>query len=139
MLTSIKKKTTSFLAKVLIVIIILPFLFWGMGDVFRGGNQNVLATIDSEKISAQGFVEYLNRLNLNDQQIYEATQSMIEHIQHNLNITNITNNDDFVEFNIEFYILESNLEDEHNYFKSCSDINKSARTLRILVIIRCIC
>ena len=68
MLTSIKKKTTSFLAKVLIVIIILPFLFWGMGDVFRGGNQNVLATIDSEKISAQGFAEYLNRLNLNDQQ-----------------------------------------------------------------------
>ncbi len=39
-----------------------------MGDVFRGGNQNVLATIDSEKISAQSFVEYVNRLNLNDQQ-----------------------------------------------------------------------
>ncbi|MDC0418009.1 SurA N-terminal domain-containing protein [Pelagibacteraceae bacterium] len=68
MFTSIKKITTSFLAKVLIGIIILPFLFWGMGDVFRGGNQNVLATIDSEKISAQSFVEYVNRLNLNDQQ-----------------------------------------------------------------------
>ena len=63
-------------------------------------------------------------INLNDQQIYELTQSMIEHIQHNLNITNIINNDDFVEFNIEFHILESNSEDEHNYFKSCSDINK---------------
>jgi len=68
MLTSIRKITTSFLAKVLIVIIILPFLFWGMGDVFRGGNQNILATIDSEKISAQNFVEYTNRLNLNKQQ-----------------------------------------------------------------------
>tara|TARA_B100000780_G_scaffold233870_1_gene174121 strand:- start:256 stop:1713 length:1458 start_codon:yes stop_codon:yes gene_type:complete len=68
MFTSIRKITTSFLAKVLIGIIILPFLFWGMGDVFRGGNQNVLATIDSEKISAQNFVEYVNRLNLNDQQ-----------------------------------------------------------------------
>jgi len=68
MLTSIKKITTSFLAKVLIVIIILPFLFWGMGDVFRGGNQNILATIDSEKISVQNFVEYTNRLNLNKQQ-----------------------------------------------------------------------
>tara|TARA_B100000767_G_scaffold252009_1_gene255472 strand:- start:1535 stop:2989 length:1455 start_codon:yes stop_codon:yes gene_type:complete len=68
MFTSIRKITTSFLAKVLIGIIILPFLFWGMGDVFRGGNQNVLATIDSEKISAQSFVEYVNRLNLNDQQ-----------------------------------------------------------------------
>ena len=59
---------TSFLAKVLIGIIILPFVFWGMGDVFRTGNQNVLATIDSEKISAQGFVEYVNRLNLDEKQ-----------------------------------------------------------------------
>ena len=68
MLTSIKKKTTSFLAKILIAIIILPFLFWGMGDVFRGGNQNILATIDSEKISAQIFMQYLNRLNLTEKQ-----------------------------------------------------------------------
>jgi len=68
MLTSIKKITTSILAKVLIVIIILPFLFWGMGDVFRGGNQNILATVESEKISAQSFVEYVNRLNLNEKQ-----------------------------------------------------------------------
>ena len=68
MLTSIKKITTSFLAKVLIGIIILPFLFWGMGDVFRGGNQNILATIDSEKISAQSFTQYVNRLALSEQQ-----------------------------------------------------------------------
>ena len=68
MLTSIRKKTTSFLAKVLIGIIILPFVFWGMGDVFRTGNQNVVVTIDSEKVTAQSFVEYLNRLNLNEKQ-----------------------------------------------------------------------
>ena len=68
MLTSIRKITTSFLAKILIVIIILPFLFWGMGDVFRGGNQNILATVDSEKISAQNFMQYVNRLNLSKQQ-----------------------------------------------------------------------
>ena len=68
MLTSIRKITKSFLAKVLVFIIILPFLFWGMGDVFRGGNQNILATIDSEKISAQNFVGYVNRLNLNEEQ-----------------------------------------------------------------------
>ncbi len=68
MLTTIKKITKSFLAKVLISIIILPFLFWGMGDVFRGGNQNILATIDSEKISVQRFVEYVNRLNLSEEQ-----------------------------------------------------------------------
>ena len=68
MLTSIRKVTLSFLAKVLIAIIILPFVFWGMGDVFRTGNQNILVTIGSEKFSVQSFVEYVNRLNLNEQQ-----------------------------------------------------------------------
>ena len=68
MLTSIRKLTTSFLAKILIGIIILPFLFWGMGDVFRTGSQNILVTIDSEKVTAQSFVQYVNRLNLNEQQ-----------------------------------------------------------------------
>ena len=47
----------------------MPFVFWGMGDVFRGGNQNVIATIDSKKVSTQEFMNYLNRLNLNEEQI----------------------------------------------------------------------
>ena len=59
MATSIGKLSKSFLLKLLVGIIILPFVFWGMGDVFRGGNQNVIASIDSEKISTQEFVEYL--------------------------------------------------------------------------------
>ena len=77
MLTSIRKITTSFLAKILIVIIILPFLFWGMGDAFRGGNQNILATIDSEKIDAQNFVNYVNRLNLNEKQKKNLSKSSL--------------------------------------------------------------
>ena len=40
-----------------------------MGDVFRGGNQNVIATIDSKKVSTQEFVNYLNQLNLNEKEI----------------------------------------------------------------------
>ena len=69
MLTSIGKFSKSFFIKLLVGIIILPFVFWGMGDVFRGGNQNVVASIDSEKISTREFVEYLRRLNLNEDQI----------------------------------------------------------------------
>jgi peptidyl-prolyl cis-trans isomerase D len=40
-----------------------------MGDVFRGGNQNVVATIESEKVSTQEFVSHIRQLNLNDEQI----------------------------------------------------------------------
>ncbi len=69
MATSIGKLSKSFFIKLLVGIIILPFVFWGMGDVFRGGNQNVIATIDSKKVSTQEFVTYLNRLNLNENQI----------------------------------------------------------------------
>ncbi len=69
MLTSIGKFSKSFFVKLLVGIIILPFVFWGMGDVFRGGNQNVIATIDSEKISTQEFVDYIRRLNLNEEQL----------------------------------------------------------------------
>ena len=75
MLTSIKKVTSSFLAKTLIVIIILPFIFWGMGDVFRTGNQNVLVTIDSDKISVQNFVNYLGQLNLTEKQRKELNKT----------------------------------------------------------------
>ena len=40
-----------------------------MGDVFRGGSQNVIASIDSEKVSTQEFMNYLRRLNLQEEQI----------------------------------------------------------------------
>ena len=69
MITSIGKFSKSFFVKLLVGIIILPFVFWGMGDVFRGGNQNVIASIDSKKVSTQEFVDYLQRLNLNEEQI----------------------------------------------------------------------
>ena len=69
MATSIGKLSKSFLIKILVGIIILPFLFWGMGDVFRGGSQNVIASIDSEKVSTQEFMNYLRRLNLQEEQI----------------------------------------------------------------------
>ena len=64
MVTSIVKSSKSIVVKILVGIIILPFLFWGMGDIFRGGYQNVLLTIDKEKISTQEFMRHFNRLNL---------------------------------------------------------------------------
>ncbi len=81
MLTSIGKFSKSFILKLFVGIIILPFVFWGMGDVFRGGNQNVIASIDSEKISTKEFVDYLRRLNLNEKQIKDLPKTdLIEKI-----------------------------------------------------------
>ena len=81
MLNSIKKYSKTFFFKVLVGIIILPFLFWGMGDVFSGGNQNVIATIDSKKVNTQEFVNYVNRLNLNEEQVKNLSKTdLIEQI-----------------------------------------------------------
>ena len=81
MATSIGKLSKSFFVKILVGIIILPFVFWGMGDVFRGGNQNIIASIDSKKINAQEFVNYVKRLNLNEEQIKSIRNSnLIERI-----------------------------------------------------------
>ena len=81
MATSIGKLSKSFFLKLLVGIIILPFVFWGMGDVFRGGNQNVVATVGSNKISTQEFVNYINRLNLNDEQIKSLSKTdLVEQI-----------------------------------------------------------
>ena len=81
MATSIGKLSKSFFLKLLVGIIILPFVFWGMGDVFRGGNQNVIATVDSNKISTQEFVNYINRLNLKEEQIKNLSKTdLVEQI-----------------------------------------------------------
>ena len=81
MLSSIGKFSKSFFVKLLVGIIILPFVFWGMGDVFRGGNQNVVATVNSSKISTQEFINYINRLNLKEDQIKSLSKSdLVEQI-----------------------------------------------------------
>ena len=70
-----------FLLKLLVGIIILPFVLWGMGDVFRGGSQNVIATIDSKKVSTQEFINYVNRLNLKEEQLKNLSKTdLIEQI-----------------------------------------------------------
>ena len=81
MLTSIGKYTKSFFVKILVGIIILPFVFWGMGDIFRGGNQNIIVTIDSEKIGSQEFVNYLQRINLSEEERKDiAKTNLLERI-----------------------------------------------------------
>ena len=65
MLNKLRGFTNTKLAGVLIAIIIIPFVFWGMGSVFSGGNTNNIAKINNETISTKEFIDYVNRSNLN--------------------------------------------------------------------------
>ena len=59
MLNKIRNFSKTILAKVLLVIIIIPFVFWGMGGVFNSGNTNNIAKINNHNISTQNFVNYI--------------------------------------------------------------------------------
>jgi len=64
-------------ATILVAIIIVPFVFWGMGSVFRGGNINSVAKINSFNISTKDFVNHINKLNLNSEIIKENIDNNI--------------------------------------------------------------
>ena len=59
MLSSIRKFSKSIYAKILLSIVIIPFVFWGMGSTFTGGSQNVVVKIDKEKFSTEDFVNFI--------------------------------------------------------------------------------
>jgi len=81
MLNSFRNFAKSFWAKILLVIIIIPFVFWGMGGVFRGGSQNTVAKINNYNISTKNFMEYINSLNINPEIIREnINNSIIEQL-----------------------------------------------------------
>ena len=82
MLSSIRKFSTSIYAKILLGIVIIPFVFWGMGTSFSGGNKNVVVVIDEEKFSTQEFATFVNSYRnsnekINSQKIDELLSSFI--------------------------------------------------------------
>ena len=69
MLSKLRDFSKSKLAGVLITIIIIPFVFWGMGSVFSGGNKNNVVKINNKKISTQEFIEHINTSNIDPDQL----------------------------------------------------------------------
>ena len=64
MIGKLRGFSNSKLAGVLVGIIIIPFVFWGMGSVFSGGNTNNVAKINNEAISSKDFVNFINESRL---------------------------------------------------------------------------
>ena len=64
MLGSFRKFSGSIYAKILLGIIIIPFIFWGMGSSITGGSKNVVVVIDKEKYSIQHFSHFIKKTAL---------------------------------------------------------------------------
>ena len=81
MLNSIRNFSKTIWAKIILIILIIPFIFWGMGDVFRKGGSNTVAKINKLNISTQNFIDHANSLKLSSEVIREnIDNSIIENI-----------------------------------------------------------
>ena len=69
MLNKLRSFSRSRYAPVLVAIIIIPFVFWGMGGVFSDGNTNNIAKINKFNVSTKDFINYVNSLNLDPNDI----------------------------------------------------------------------
>ena len=58
-------------AGILVFIMIIPFVFWGMGSMFSSGNTNNIAKINKTNISTQEFLDYLNNSGVPQEYIRE--------------------------------------------------------------------
>ena len=71
MISKFKSITNSKISWVIVALIAIPFVFWGMGDVFTRGNTNNVAKINNNTISVTDFINHINESGLNENLIRE--------------------------------------------------------------------
>ena len=71
MISKFKSLSNSKISWVIVALIAIPFVFWGMGDVFTRGNTNNVAKINNNTISVTDFINHVNESGLNENLIRE--------------------------------------------------------------------
>ena len=61
MLDFLRKNATGPLGIILIILLVFAFSIWGVGDIFRGYNSNILAQVGDREVNAQNFLFRFNR------------------------------------------------------------------------------
>ena len=77
MLNKLRNFSKGRLAGVLVGIIIIPFVFWGMGSVFSGGNTNSIAKINNFNVSTKDFTDFVNNSRISTDVIRENINNNI--------------------------------------------------------------
>ena len=71
MISSFRNFAKTKFAGLLVFIMIIPFVFWGMGGMFSSGNTNTIVKINNNNISTQDFIDYLNKSGIPEKTIKE--------------------------------------------------------------------
>ena len=126
MLSNIRNFSKTIFAKLLLFIIIIPFVFWGMGGVFSGGNSNNIAEINNKNISTQDFVDYINESKIDQKYIKDnIDNNVLEEILSELiskNMLKLEIND--LNIKISDKILSKKIKENQNFL---NDNNKFSR------------
>ncbi len=77
MIGSLRNFAKTKFAGILVFIMIIPFVFWGMGSMFSSGNTNTVAKINKINISTQEFIDYLNSSGIPQKTITENLDNNI--------------------------------------------------------------
>ena len=125
MIGSLRNFAKTKIAGVFVFIIIIPFVFWGMGSMFSGGNTNNIAEVNNNKISTQDFMNYINESRIQQSAIKENLEkNIIEELLSTL-ISATLLDLEIKDFNIKFTELillkkikaNKNFQDENNTFQ----------------------
>ncbi len=77
MISKFKSIANSKLSWVIVALIAIPFVFWGMGDVFTRGNTNSVAKINNNTISVTDFINHISESGLNENVIRDNVDKNI--------------------------------------------------------------
>ena len=86
MISSFRNFAKTKFAGILVFIMIIPFVFWGMGSMFSSGNTNTIVKVNETNVSTEEFINYLNnsgipqktiRENLNNNIIEELLSGLV--------------------------------------------------------------
>ena len=77
MISSFRNFAKTKFAGLLVFIMIIPFVFWGMGSMFSSGNTNNIAKINKKNISTQEFIDYLNSSGIPQETIKKNLENNI--------------------------------------------------------------
>ena len=81
MISSFRNFAKTKFAGLLVFIMIIPFVFWGMGSMFSSGNTNNIAKINKKNISTQDFIDHINKSNIPQQTIRDnLNKNIIEEL-----------------------------------------------------------
>ena len=117
MLNKLRNFSKGKLAGVLVGIIIIPFVFWGMGSVFSGGNTNSIAKINNHNLSTKDFSDFINNSKISSKIIKEnINNNVLEELLTQLISTSLINIEiDKLQFSISDEILAKKIRKEKNF------------------------